>query len=205
MIELGIYAIIAVLIFTKLYNELGKESNVVHKIIDVSAVDIETKEDVLDYVDERTLNEVKEVLYKIKKIEPGFSLDDFMSGANKSLEYVISQVTNDNLDSISGFIDKEVMSKFVSKIESLKEKNLQDKSILVSILSSKLTKLELIENTVQAYVTFTSEQIFCIKNEQGEVVKGNASKIIKVEDHWGFARHLNQKSSRSPWTIHTIS
>jgi predicted lipid-binding transport protein (Tim44 family) len=69
----------------------------------------------------------------------------------------------------------------------------------VAIDRSDLTSAEVRGRVAQITARFVSQIISVTRNKAGEVIEGNAEKVIDVTDIWTFARDL---SSRDPnWKL----
>lgn len=189
MIELVIYALLAAFVFSRLYNSLGKSTNLNLKKL-TSALDIsQSREDIVenieDYIDSNDKNSIKATYEQILQKNKDFSVSHFMEGSSIAFELIIKYFNQGNLPQLKPLLDKDLYNNFAEKIRHRKE--IQE-SIIVSIVSQKILEIKLVKNVVFIAVYFLSEQINFVKNDKGDIVSGSTSTINKVEDVWQFKK-----------------
>ncbi|WCR54571.1 MAG: hypothetical protein PG981_001593 [Wolbachia endosymbiont of Ctenocephalides orientis wCori] len=208
MIELIVYALLAAFIFSRLYNSLGRSTNInLKKLTNVLDISISKEEDVVenieDYVDSSYAEPVKAVYEQILQKNKDFSISHFMEGSSIAFELIIKHFNQGNLMQLQSLVDKNLYNIFVEKIKRRKELNENHESIIISIISQKILEIKLVKNLVFIGVYFLSEQINFVKNDKGEVVSGSVSTINKVEDVWQFKKNLS--SSDLNWLLISIN
>ncbi|NUX01441.1 Tim44/TimA family putative adaptor protein [Wolbachia endosymbiont of Madathamugadia hiepei] len=204
MIELVIYALLAAFVFSRLYNSLGKSTNLNLKKL-TSALDIsQSREDVVenieDYIDSNDKNSIKATYEQILQKNKDFSVSHFMEGSSIAFELIIKYFNQGNLSQLKPLLDKDLYNNFAEKIRYRKE--IQE-SIIVSIVSQKILEIKLVKNVVFIAVYFLSEQINSVKNDKGEVISGSTSTINQVEDVWQFKKNIT--SSNPSWLLTSIN
>ena len=70
---------------------------------------------------------------------------------------------------------------------------------IVSFLEKKNKSISLKGNVCQISVNFVTEQIFYILDKDNQVIKGDKSKIERIEDNWVFEKNL--KSTNPIWFL----
>ncbi|WP_339048684.1 Tim44/TimA family putative adaptor protein [Candidatus Mesenet endosymbiont of Phosphuga atrata] len=211
MIELAVYALIAVFIFSRLYHSLGKapilgfknqHSNVIDnhaKIEDEESKD----ENITDYIDQNNGDLIKAGITAIKSKDKNFSVKSFMRGASTAFDLIIKAFNIGNLEQLKSLLDSNLYSLFEQEIKKHKELSEIHESTIVSIKSQKIIEVKLVKNTAFIAVNFLSEQINYAKNQSGELISGSISKINKVEDTWQFKKNIT--SSKPKWLLTSIN
>ncbi|WP_341808330.1 Tim44/TimA family putative adaptor protein [Wolbachia endosymbiont (group E) of Neria commutata] len=206
MVELIIYALLAAFIFSRLYNSLGKSTNLSLKkltsVLDVSRnrEDDNVLENIQDYIESPDENSIKATYEQILKKNKDFSISHFIKGSSIAFELIIKYFNEGNLTQLKSLLDKDLYSNFAEKIKNRKELY---ESVIVSILTQKITEIKLIKNVVFISVYFLSEQINFVKDSSGNIISGSSSTINKVEDIWQFKKNIN--SSDLSWLLVSIN
>ncbi|MDM8335720.1 Tim44/TimA family putative adaptor protein [Wolbachia pipientis] len=203
MIELVIYALLAAFVFSRLYNSLGKSTNLnLNKLTSVlnTSQSGEDVENIEDYIDSNDKNSIKATYEQILQKNKDFSISHFMKGSSIAFELIIKYFNQGNLSQLKPLLDKDLYNNFVEKIKHRKEVH---ESIIVSIISQKILEIKLVKNVALIAVYFLSEQINFVKNDKGDVISGSTSTINKVEDVWQFKKNVT--SSNPSWLLISIN
>lgn len=211
MLELAIYALIAVFIFSRLYHSLGKApilgfKNQHNSIVDnrIKTEDEENQdENITDYIDQNNDDLIKAGIAAIKSKDKNFSVKSFTRGAHAVFDLIIKAFNIGNLEQLKSLLDSNLYSLFEQEIKKHQELGEIHESTIVSIKSQKIVEVKLVRNTAFIAVNFLSEQINYIKNQSGEVISGSISKINKVKDTWQFKRNIT--SSKPKWLLTSIN
>ncbi|MDG7056384.1 MAG: Tim44/TimA family putative adaptor protein [Wolbachia endosymbiont of Meromenopon meropis] len=204
MMELVIYALLVVFVFSRLYNSLGKSTNLnLRKLtspLDVNQDREDVVENIEDYIiDNKDENIIKATYEQILQKNKNFSVFHFMKGASIAFELIIKYFNQGNLSQLKPLLDKDLYNNFVEKIRYRKE--IQE-SIIVSIVSQKILEIKLVKNIVFIVVYFLSEQINFVRNSNGDIISGSTSTINKVEDIWQFKKNIT--SSSPSWVLTSV-
>lgn len=207
MIELIVYALLVAFIFSRLYNSLGKSTNINLKkltnVLDISTSKEEVIENIEDYIDSDRAEPIKAAYEKILKKNRDFSISHFIEGSSIAFELIIKHFNQGNLNQLQSLVDEDLYNIFAKKIKRRKELNESHESIIVSIISQKILEIKLVKNLAFIEVCFLSEQINFVKNDKGEIILGNTSTINKIEDIWQFKKNLN--SSDTKWLLVSVN
>lgn len=208
MIELVVYALLAALIFSRLYNSLGKSTNVnlkkLSSVLEIAHGKEESSlENIEDYIDNTEKDSIKTTYKQILNKNKDFSLSHFMKGSSIAFELIIKYFNQGNLAQLKPLVDKDLYNSFVEKIEHHKEVGEGHESIIISIVSQKVIEMKLVKNMAFISVYFLSEQINFVKDSSGNIVSGSTSKINKVEDIWQFKKNINSLSPN--WLLVSIN
>ncbi|WP_333023319.1 Tim44/TimA family putative adaptor protein [Wolbachia endosymbiont of Pentidionis agamae] len=211
MIEFAIYALVAALILSRLYNSLGKSQNPslrkMHAVIEDVKVNKEKEESLSDNIDDYTnsynRSNIKDVLYQVLKKDKNLSIAYFIKGSSKVFELIIKHFSDGNIEQIKDLMVKNLYNDLTKKLKVLQESGDNKKSIIVSIISQKIIEIKLVKNLAYIAVHFLSEQINFTQDKQGNVTLGSKSKINKVEDIWQFQKNIG--SADQKWLLVSIN
>lgn len=138
-------------------------------------------------------------LTQIKVADPSFDPDDFLSGARVAFEMILSAYAAGDTAALKPLLSPEVFSNFSQSIRDREQAGETMELNLVGITSADLVEAYMAGRTAHVTVKFVSEQASVIRDEQGEIVDGDAAHVSEVTDFWTFAR--DTRSSDPNWTL----
>ena len=141
MVQIIVLAAVAFFLFWRLRSVLGSRqgfeklnknvdektksskinSNIDDKIIDIKSTNID--EEIADYVDESS--EQFKTLSELKKLEDGWQVSHFVSGAKLAYEEILMAFENGDLSKIKKLSSKDVYTAFKEVIDDRNQKCLQ--------------------------------------------------------------------------------
>lgn len=207
--DIIILGIIAGVILYKLFTILGskdtdgnipmpeKASNI-DNFIDISKmVKIEDIEPI-NVEDNELIKGFEEIVSKIKKIDPKFSLSKFLEGAKVAFEMILDAFAKNDDETLKELLDNNTYKQFKNEIDKRVKNGITLNIALVSLPVVKINDIQMRNNKVFITVFYNSQQINILKNAQGETVEGNNSQIDNIEDTWVFSKELN---GRQNWAL----
>lgn len=136
---------------------------------------------------------------QIRRIDPSFSLKQFITGAEGAFELALEAFSKGNKDALEFLLSKDVYKGFASEVAAREKKDLKASFTLVSLAEPEILDIELNGKKCQIVVKFDSEQINFVENAEGEIVEGSKSDIENIADTWTFERNLASKDNA--WKI----
>ncbi len=129
-------------------------------------------------------------LAEMKKIEPDFSVTEFLQGARGAYEMILMAFENGDLESVVPFLSEDVYEAFASVIDEREEKGLIVEATFVGLREMELKDADFDPQTQEAEITvkFISELTSVVRNREGEIIEGNPEEIHRQKDVWTFAR-----------------
>lgn len=149
----------------------------------------------LDALDENQRDAVAE----IKKIEPDFDLNRFITGAKAAFEMVLQAFHENDKDTLKHLLADDIEDLFVEEAEKNQHGDTQTHTTLVSIPEVTILDVDLTRKHATISVRFVSEQITVERDKEGKMVSGDPSAVHRIEDEWSFERDLGAKHPN--WTI----
>lgn len=141
-------------------------------------------------------------LMQIQRADKSFDPEDFLPGARRAFETVITAFSEGDTDTLRPLLANDVYDDFAGAIEDRQEAGNGLETTLVGIKDAVMVEAELQGRTAFVTVKFVSEQINVTTAEDGESEDGEQSQesqVTTVTDLWTFARNLR---SRDPnWTL----
>lgn len=146
--------------------------------------------DIVDYVDEDSPS--AEALTQMKRIEPSFSVSDFVQGSRGAYEMIVMGFERGELNDIQAFIADDVFETFVDVVAAREDQGLKIEAEFVGVREVRVHNVDFDAETKEAQITmrFVAELTSVVRNAEGEVVEGDPSTIKRQKDTWVFARKM---------------
>ena len=200
IIEILVLAGIAIFLVLRLKNVLGtregfekpplQESSPSKNNRDFRVIDGGEDTDITDNIDKKSPS--ADALARMKKVDNGFSVNEFLSGARSAYEMILMAFENGDLKEVEVFLDADVQDAFQQVINTRAEKRLKVVAEFYGIRELSLKSADFDEKTkiAELSVAFTGELSSVVKNEEGEIIEGDAKQVKRQKDTWTFSRDL---------------
>ena len=176
--DILIFAAIAGFIIYRLRGVLGKRTGFQKNISEPKPQETAKQEDV-QKIPSLMDNETKlEAVYK--KVN-SFNHREFLDGAKKAFEIIISSFNNGDKKTLKSLVSKDVYSAFEKAID---EKTNNPESQFYSLVVEGVAEAKVENDTISISVNFISEQM--LNNDEGSIVKN--------KDTWTFEKPTNSSS-----------
>lgn len=201
IIEILVLAGIAIFLVLRLKNVLGtregfekpplQESSPSKTNRDFRVIDGGEDTDITDNIDKKSPS--ADALARMKKVDNGFSVNEFLSGARSAYEMILMAFENGDLKEVEVFLDADVQDAFQQVINTRAEKKLKVVAEFYGIRELSLKSADFDEKTkiAELSVAFTGELSSVVKNEEGEIIEGDAKQVKRQKDTWTFSRDLS--------------
>jgi predicted lipid-binding transport protein (Tim44 family) len=209
MVQIIVLAAVAFFLFWRLRSVLGSRqgfeklnknvdektksskinSNIDDKIIDIKSTNID--EEIADYVDESS--EQFKTLSELKKLEDGWQVSHFVSGAKLAYEEILMAFENGDLSKIKKLSSKDVYTAFKEVIDDRNQKGLQVEAIFGGVRDIRIKDVKLNKKNLEANITmvFQCDITYSIKDKNNKIIEGGPDKVKKQKDVWTFTRKMN--------------
>ena len=201
IIEILVLAGIAIFLVLRLKNVLGtregfekpplQESPPSKNNRDFRVIDGGEDTDITDNIDKKSPS--ADALTRMKKVDNGFLVNEFLSGARSAYEMILMAFENGDLKEVEVFLDADVQDAFQQVINTRAEKKLKVVAEFYGIRELSLKSADFDEKTkiAELSVAFTGELSSVVKNEEGEIIEGDAKQVKRQKDTWTFSRDLS--------------
>ena len=176
--DIIIFAAIAGFIIYRLRSVLGKRSGFQKKHTSKNPTinnNIEENKQIPSLLD----NELK--LENVYKKVPTFNHKQFLEGAKKAFEIIITSFNNGDKKTLENLVSKDVFSAFEKAID---QKANNPSSQFYSLIIENVADATVNNDTISISINFVSEQM--LNDDEG--------KIIKNKDTWTFEKPVNSSS-----------
>lgn len=155
--------------------------------------------DITDHVEEGSAQ--AEALTNMKRIEPSFSVTEFLGGARGAYEMIVMGYENGELDQIKPFLAEDIYESFVDGVAAREDQGLTIEASFVGVRELKLMDATFDTDTQEAELTirFTGELTSAVRNSEGDIIEGSLTDVKRQKDTWTFARHMGADDPN--WTL----
>ena len=217
-IDIFILAMIAIFIINRLRNSLGKktgnETDIAQKFSQKPSKFTESNP---DKEIEKSKNQVKEAkniifhknssinekLNNIVKVDPSFTVENFIDGAKKAFEYILVKYSENDLKSLKSLLAPQILTNFTDQIK-LRQKQKQILGItILKIDDPEIIDVSIVKNK-QCFIKleFKSQQVQTTKDSNNKVIDGNDNLILNISELWTFSKEIKNKNPN--WILEKI-
>ncbi|WP_406647262.1 Tim44/TimA family putative adaptor protein [Aliisedimentitalea scapharcae] len=131
-------------------------------------------------------------LAAMKRIEPGFSVSEFVQGARGAYEMIVMGFERGDLDGLKPFLADVVFQTFVDVVSSREDQGLKIEAEFVGVRETTVSDVHFDKDTNLAEVTmrFVGELTSVVRDRGGDIVEGDPKHIKRQKDTWTFARTM---------------
>ena len=200
ILQLLVLAGIAVFLILRLKNVLGTREGFEKPAVprqaeqsgrrpDLSVIEGGPDRDITDHVDEGS--ESAQALAAMKRLEPHFSVSEFIQGARGAYEMILLGFERGELADIKPFLSEEVYETFAHVVEARHRQGLSVEAEFMGVRETALVEAELLPgNIAEITVRFVGELVSVVRDSAGEIVEGTPNTPKKQRDVWTFARTM---------------
>ena len=200
MIQLLVLAGIAVFLILRLKNVLGTRDGfekppVSQQPAAKTRPEFEVIEggpdfDVTDHVDSDSPQ--AETFAAMKRIEPSFSLTEFVQGSRGAYELIVMGFEQGELNEIQPFLAEDVFETFVDVVSAREDEGLKIEAEFGGVRETTVQDVSFAKDTNIAEITmrFVAELSSVVRDRGGDIVEGSDSTVKRQKDTWTFARTM---------------
>lgn len=201
LIQLLVLAGIAVFLILRLKNVLGTREGFEQPPVpkqpgdkpdrpDFEVIEGGPDLDITDHVDEDS--DDARALAGMKRVEPSFSVTDFLQGARGAYEMIVMGYENGELSDIQPILSEEIYESFVDGVAAREDQGLTIEADFIGVRELTLVRAALNEDTNEAELTirFVAELTSTVRDQGGDIVEGSPTEAKRQKDTWSFARTM---------------
>lgn len=192
MVEILIFAILSIYLFTRLWNVLGsrtgQEKNSNFSLFTKSA-DVVPKKDIQD-VEVEIISPLEYEEQRLSAIDPNFSFDKFLKGAKNAFAHIIQSYSKGDEHGLKKLMNDKVFKQFRSAIKQ-HEKSGTILNIEVLELEAEVYSVQLESNIAFITIRFNSNQVTSSQSKDKERKESKAEQIIDI---WKFSKDLTDSN-----------
>ncbi|MFT5341010.1 MAG: putative lipid-binding transport protein (Tim44 family) [Paracoccaceae bacterium] len=200
MIQLLVLAGIAVFLILRLKNVLGtrdgfekppvSQESTARKRPEFEVIEGGPDHDITDHVDAESPQALD--LASMKRIEPSFSVSDFVQGARGAYEMILMGFERGDLNDIQPFLAEDVFETFVEVVAAREDQGLKIEAEFGGVreVSIQNVKFDKDSNVGEITMRFVAELTSVVRDKGGDIIEGDETALKKQKDTWTFARTM---------------
>ena len=135
----------------------------------------------------------------IRRADHNFDVPTFTEGAKAAYEMILEAFWAGDRDTLKEFLDDGVFNQFSAALDAREQNGYKVENKLIDIDETNIIKAQLTGRTAEVTVHFKAELIAVTKDADGNLVEGDLSDAVEVNDRWTFAR--DTKSRDPNWLL----
>ena len=140
-----------------------------------------------------------DALKAIKEADPFFTATSFVEGARRAYEMVFDAFAKGDKPTLKMLLSDALYDTFSGEIDARPQGGEKSETTLVSVTVEEMLEATLVKNIARISLSFQSEQVTVVRNDDGQIVGGDASDIHHAQDSWTFERDITSKNPN--WKI----
>ena len=144
-------------------------------------------------------DDVRDQLQNLEKADPAFDPQDFLTGARRAFEMIVSAFASGDRDTLKFLLADTLYTSFEAEIQSREEKEQTLETGIELVRSLTLQKIDLQDGMAFVTVRTLSEQITVTRDSEGRIIDGDPNELVEKTDDWTFSRHLDAESPN--WSL----
>ena len=145
---------------------------------------------------EVNLSETQKTLAKI----PNFEETNFLSGAKKAFEIILSAFSKADLETLEMLVNKNIYNKFKDIIEKRKEEGITAELDFIGFDKAEIVDAKISKNNIaKITVEFISQQVNLLKDKNEKIIEGDDQYIQTINDKWTFEKAIT--STNPNWIL----
>ncbi|HBS48580.1 MAG TPA: preprotein translocase subunit Tim44 [Rhodobacteraceae bacterium] len=146
--------------------------------------------DITDHVPEES--EMASNLAAMKRVEPSFSVTEFVQGARGAYEMIVMGFKRGDLDQIQPFLAEDVFDSFVEAVSAREDQGLSIDAEFIGVREVALRDVSFDKDTNRAEISvrLVGELTEVVRDQEGAIVDGSPTSVKRQKDTWVFAREM---------------
>ena len=146
--------------------------------------------DITDHAEEGS--NAARALAEMKRVEPDFSVGEFLHGARQAYEMILMAFEKGDMDALVPFLSRDVYESFMEVVETRERQGLTVEASFVGLRDVRILNADFDRGNAEAEITvrFEAELTSAVRNASGDIVEGDPNEIKRQRDVWTFARRM---------------
>jgi predicted lipid-binding transport protein (Tim44 family) len=142
-----------------------------------------------------------EALAEMKRVEPDFSVSEFLSGARGAYEMILMGFERGDMDDLVPFLSRDVFESFDEVVQLREREGLSVQASFVGLREIDLVDATFDQRSREAEITvrLVGEITSVVRDRDGNIVEGDPERIKQERDTWTFARVMG--SDNPNWKL----
>ncbi|GER05951.1 hypothetical protein JCM17843_02610 [Kordiimonadales bacterium JCM 17843] len=135
----------------------------------------------------------------MQKVDSYFDVDAFIDGARSVYPMVLEAFWRGDREELRGLLNDDVYEDFNAAITAREEASQTAQGRVLDLVDVRIEDAKLVGSVAEITVAYKAEIVLVTMNDRDEVIEGNSSDTVMVNDVWTFERDL--KSSDPAWLL----
>jgi len=150
--------------------------------------------------------ELSETLTEICKLDPNFDKGQFLRECETDIiPNILEAMTRGDLEILKDWCHEGPYNVLSTPIKQAKQLGYHFASKVLDIDSVDISMGKVMEQGPILVITFTSQQILCVKDSKGVVVEGDPEKVLRVNYVWVLCRDKTELNPKAAWRLLDLS
>ncbi|XP_071534869.1 mitochondrial import inner membrane translocase subunit TIM44 isoform X2 [Panulirus ornatus] len=150
--------------------------------------------------------ELSEALTEICKMDPTFDKERFLLECEYDMiPNVLEAMIKPDLEILQDWCYERAYSVLATPVKQAFQLGFTFHSKVLDVDNVDLVMGKVMDEGPVLAVSFQSQQIMCLRNNKGEVVEGDPSKVLRVHYVWVLCRDQAELDARAAWRILDLS
>ena len=136
-----------------------------------------------------------EGLERIIAADPSFDPKTFLDGARQAYEMIVTAFARGDRKALKPLLSADVMEGFSAALDEREAKGERVDTNFIGIETAEITQAEMEGRDAHVTVRFASQMITSTQDRDGAVVEGDPREVVDIVDVWTFSRDT---ASRDP-------
>ncbi|MDZ5761351.1 Tim44/TimA family putative adaptor protein [Lyticum sinuosum] len=141
---------------------------------------------------------IRNIIKEIMELDKSFTLDSFIRGVNRAFITIINAFTNGDCDTLKELLEDNVYQSFSNQINNFKIMHQTVEQKVINIrqinIDNAFIDQDNKDNKIKINVTIISDQIYVLRNSDGNIMDGNPVQTERITDTWSFIKRIDVNS-----------
>jgi len=153
-----------------------------------------------------TRTELSETLTEIVKMDPTFQKEHFLKDCETDIiPNILEAIIRGDLEILEDWCYEAPFNVLGQPLRQAAQLGYTLDSCVLDIDNLDLAMGKMMEQGPVLVITFTSQQILCVRNGKGEVVEGDPEKVMRVQYVWVLCRDQSELDPKAAWRLLDLS
>lgn len=150
--------------------------------------------------------ELSEVLTEIVKMDPNFCKEAFLKDCERDIiPNILEAMNRGDLEILEDWCYEAPFNILATPIRQAKQLGYFYDSKVLDIDNVDLALGKMMEQGPVLVITFSSQQIQCVRDAKGTVVEGDPEKVLRVNYVWVLCRDQTEVDPKAAWRLLELS
>lgn len=153
-----------------------------------------------------TTSELSETLTEICKIDNSFDTKRFLKQCESDIiPNILEAMTRGDLEILKDWCHEGPFNLFAVPLKEALKKGYKIDSKILDVDNVDLVMGKVMDQGPVLIISFTSQQVMCVRDPNGNVVEGDPNKVMRVNYVWVLCRDITEHDPRAAWRLLDLS